>query len=129
MEAYAAAFRDIFDTAARAGAQDALRLAAATVFDDESGAFGGLRLGPSGELPAAEALGMAEREAATLGGHPGERLCDALSRALLFLLFVAGEHLPADVHQALHARAKATVEQVARPDPSPRRCFSGWDRF
>jgi hypothetical protein len=28
---------------------------------------------------------------------------------MLFLLFVAGEHLDPEVHRALHARTKATV--------------------
>ncbi len=114
LDAYAAAFRDIFATAAQCGARDALRLAAASVFDEEPGCFRGVRIGSAGELSAADLLERAEAEAASRGGDPGEALREALSRGLLFLLFVAGEHLPAEVHQVLYARAKSTVDADVR---------------
>ena len=39
---------------------------------------------------------------------------EVLSKAMLFLLFVAGEHLDPEVHRALHARAKETVAGCSR---------------
>ncbi len=40
---------------------------------------------------------------------PEAILSDALSTVMLFLLFVAGEHLEPAVHQALHTRVKSIV--------------------
>jgi hypothetical protein len=52
------------------------------------------------------------REAAAREGRaPEELLSDALSTVMLFLLFVAGEHLDTGVHQALHSRVKSIVSR------------------
>lgn len=114
LAAFNGAFRDIFATAEQAGAGDALRRAAASVFEDErahAGAFRGLRFGPEGELSGAEALERATQAAKTEGRSPEAVLADALGTVVLFLLFVAGEHLEPRVHRALHARVKAIVSK------------------
>jgi hypothetical protein len=112
LAAYNNAFRDIFATAEQAGAGEALRRAAETVFEDErahAGAFRDLRFGPEGELSAPEVLERAERAAIHEDRAPEAVLADALSTIVLFLLFVAGEHLEPRVHRALHTRVKAIV--------------------
>jgi len=45
------------------------------------------------------------------GRDPGERLSDVLSKAMLFLLFVAGAYIEPGVHQELHSRVKARVSR------------------
>src|SRR5262249_15391064 len=112
LAAYNNAFRDIFAPAEQAGAGDALRSAAETVFEDErahAGAFRDLRFGPEGELPEPEVLERAERAARAEGRATDAVLAGALSTLVLFLLFVAGEHLETRVHRALHRRVKAIV--------------------
>jgi hypothetical protein len=42
---------------------------------------------------------------------PSQLLSEALSRVMLFLLFVAGAHLGGEVHRELHARVKARVSR------------------
>jgi uncharacterized protein DUF4388 len=108
--AYNGAFRDIFATAEQAGAGEALRRAAQSVFEDErahSGAFRDLRFGPEGEIDVDEALERAQIAAHKSNRTPEAVLADALGTIVLFLLFVAGEHLEPRVHRALHARVKA----------------------
>jgi hypothetical protein len=112
LAAFNGAFRDIFATAEQAGAGEALRGAAESVFEDErahAGMFRDLRFGPDGELEESLVLERARRAAASEGRAAEAVIADALSTVVLFLLFVAGEHLEARVHRALHARVKAIV--------------------
>lgn len=111
LAAFNTAFRDIFATAEDAGAGEALRLASNSVFDEDPAGelFRGLRFDADGELSADEALPMLEARLFGEDCEPGELLSDVLSTVMLFLLFVAGEHLEPAVHQALHSRAKAHV--------------------
>jgi len=111
LAAFNTAFRDIFATAESAGAGESLRRAADSVFEDDPAhaqLFSGLRFTPEGELPQAEVLQRLEADRES-GLAPGERLSDVLSTVMLFLLFVAGEHLEPRVHQELHSRVKALV--------------------
>ena len=112
LEAFNTAFRDIFATAEQAGAGSLLRRAADSIFEDDPAHadFRGVSFTPEGELLSAEVLPRLE-EGWDSGLGPGERLADALSTAMLFLLFVAGEHMARDEHQALHSRVKARVER------------------
>jgi len=110
--AYGGAFRDIFATAQGAGSGDALCRAAASVFEEDlthAALFEGVAFGPHGELPAERLLERAKVSASREGRAADALLSDALSTLLLFLLFVAGEHLESSVHQALHARVKTMV--------------------
>lgn len=112
LAAFNGAFRDIFATAEQAGAGDALRSAAESVFEDErahAGAFRDLRFGPEGELEESLVLERAARAAEGEGRSAEAVIADALGTVVLFLLFVAGEHLEPRVHRALHARVKAIV--------------------
>jgi hypothetical protein len=112
LAAFNGAFRDIFATAEQAGAGEALRGAAESVFEDErahAGVFRDLRFGPDGELDAGELLERAGRAAEREGRAAEAVIADALGTVVLFLLFVAGEHLEPRVHRALHARVKAIV--------------------
>jgi len=114
LAAFNGAFRDIFATAEQAGAGDALRRAAESVFEDErahAGAFRDLTFGPEGELSGADVLERAAQAARNEGRSPEAVLADALGTVVLFLLFVAGEHLEPRVHRALHARVKAIVSK------------------
>lgn len=114
LAAFNGAFRDIFATAEQAGAGEALRRAAQSVFEDErahAGAFRDLHFGPEGELSGAEVLERAAQAARSEGRSPEAVLADALGTVVLFLLFVAGEHLAPRVHRALHARVKAIVSR------------------
>jgi hypothetical protein len=114
LAAFNGAFRDIFATAEQAGAGEALRRAAENVFEDErahAGAFRNLRFGPEGELEVGEALARAEQAAQEEERAPEAVLADALGNVVLFLLFVAGEHLEPRVHRALHGRVKAIVSR------------------
>ena len=106
------AFRDILATADQAGAGDALRSAAASVFEEEPShepIFRGIAFSEQGELPEQEVLKRASEVAKNREVLVGDLLLDALTTAMLFLLFVAGEHLEPSVNQALHARVKAAV--------------------
>jgi len=112
LAAFNGAFRDIFATAEQAGAVEALQSAAESVFEDErahAGVFRDLRFGPDGELAEAEVLERAARAAQGEGRATEAVIADALGTVVLFLLFVAGEHLEPRVHRALHARVKAIV--------------------
>ncbi|MGH0031472.1 MAG: DUF4388 domain-containing protein [Myxococcota bacterium] len=114
MAAFAGAFRDIFATAHEAGAGDALQGAARSVFEDDpshADVFAGLSFGQSGDLPEGEIVARAARAAEREGREPEEFLSDVLSTVMLFLLFVAGEHLEPGVHQALHSRVKSIVSR------------------
>jgi hypothetical protein len=113
LAAFNAAFRDIFATADDAGAGDALRSAAETVFDDDPAcaAFRTLRFSRSGELDVDPVLPMLAMEGDVGERDPGERLSEVLSKVMLFLLFVAGAHLDPGVHQELHSRVKARVSR------------------
>ncbi|MGH7336938.1 MAG: DUF4388 domain-containing protein, partial [Myxococcota bacterium] len=113
LAAFNAAFRDIFATADDAGAGDALRRAAESVFEDDPdyAAFRSLRFTRGGELPVDEVLPLLASEGNIGARDPGERLSDLLSRAMLFLLFVAGAHVEPSVHQELHTRVKARVSR------------------
>ena len=62
-------------------------------------------------LPEAEVVRRAREAAARDGRAPEELLSDVLSTVMLFLLFVAGEHLEPGVHQALHSRVKSIVSR------------------
>ena len=70
-----------------------------------------LRFSRDGDLPgrpgaAAAGAGRRHRRA-----RPGRAALDLLSKAMLFLLFVAGAHLEPGVHQELHSRVKARVSR------------------
>jgi hypothetical protein len=89
-----------------------MRLASVSVFDDDLPdvrAFRGLGFTDLGELPVDEALERAAAAAAESGAPAEETLSGVLSNALLFLLFVAGEHLAPAAHRSLHARVKSLV--------------------
>ena len=113
LAAYNEAFRDIHATAEDVGAGAALRAAADSVFDDDPdcATFGGLRFTADGELLAAAVLPRLEGRRPDDLREPSQLLSEALSRVMLFLLFVAGAHLDADVHRELHARVKARVSR------------------
>ena len=109
-------FRDIFATAAEAGAEAALRSAAAFTFAGESAqlaCFHNLELDPSGGLPVELLVGKLGESVAGSVAEREQLLIGVLSKGALFLLFVAGEHLDLRVHEALHARVKATVAALA----------------
>jgi uncharacterized protein DUF4388 len=111
LAAFNAAFRDIFATADDAGAGAALHRAAETVFEDDPAhvAFRTLRFTRSGELPVDQVLPLLAEEGDIGERDPGERLSEILSKAMLFLLFVAGAYIEPSVHQELHSRVKARV--------------------
>jgi hypothetical protein len=113
LAAFNAAFRDIFATADDAGAGEALRHAAETVFEDDPAhpAFHSLRFSRGGDLAVDEVLPLLAREGDVGERDPAQRLADLLSKAMLFLLFVAGAHLEPSVHQELHSRVKARVSR------------------
>jgi hypothetical protein len=114
MAAFAGAFRDIFATTHEAGAGEALESAARSVFEDDpshADVFEGLSFSSTGDLPEAEIVSRARDAAARDGRKPEEMLSDVLSTVMLFLLFVAGEHLEPGVHQALHSRVKSIVSR------------------
>jgi hypothetical protein len=113
LAAFNAAFRDIFATAEHAGAGEALRRAAETVFEDDPAhaAFHALRFSRGGDLAVDQVLPLLAQEGDVGERHPVERLTDLLSKAMLFLLFVAGAHLEPGVHQELHSRVKARVSR------------------
>jgi hypothetical protein len=114
LAAFNAAFRDIFATAEDAGAGDALRRAAETVFEDDPAhaAFRSLRFTSDGELRVERVMPLLAAEDGDIGARdPGERLSDLLSKTMLFLLFVAGAHMEPGVHQELHSRVKARVSR------------------
>jgi hypothetical protein len=113
LAAFNAAFRDIFATAEDAGAGDALRRAAESVFEDDPAhaAFRALRFTRGGELPADDVLPLLAAQGDIGGRDAGERLSNLLSKAMLFLLFVAGAHVDPSVHQELHSRVKARVSR------------------
>ena len=115
LAAFNGAFRDILATADQSGAGEALRSAAASVFDEEPAhkdLFRGIAFSEQGELPEQEVLKHASEVAEKRGVPVEDLLLDALTTAMLFLLFVAGEHLAPSVNQALHARVKAAVTHV-----------------
>jgi hypothetical protein len=112
LQAYNGAFRDIFATAAEAGAGQALRSAASSVFEEDPTQmeiFGGIDFAASGDLPVQDLLERTHEVAARRGKPASDLLSDALSTVLLFLLFVAGEHLTPEVHRALHMRTKMAI--------------------
>jgi hypothetical protein len=107
---YNEAFREIFATAAEAGSGEALTRASRSVFagDASQGAhFEGIAFSAAGELPVAAFLECFEAIASD--GDPVTLLSDILSEAVLFLLFVTGEHLNPEIQHWLHARAKAAI--------------------
>jgi hypothetical protein len=115
LAAFNGAFRDILATADQVGAGDALRSAAAGVFEEESShepVFRGIAFSEQGELPEQEVLKRASEVAQHRQVPLEGLLLDALTTAMLFLLFVAGEHLEPSVNQALHARVKAAVTHL-----------------
>jgi len=106
------AFRDIFTTADQAGVGAALRDAVVSSFEEDASRapfLRGLVISEQGELPAAELLERAVVFARKENAQVDEMLSTVLSNAVLFLLFVAGEHLDKAVHQALYARVKAII--------------------
>jgi len=112
-----AGFRDIFATATEAGSGDALTRASRSAFASDAfqaAFFEGIQFTAEGEVPAAAFLDRFEQAALGAGEDPAALLRDVLSKATLFLLFVAGEHLDPEVHRALHARAKATAADRRR---------------
>jgi Domain of unknown function (DUF4388) len=113
LAAFNAAFRDIFATADDAGAGEALRSAAETVFEDDPAhaSFRALRFSRVGDLSVDEVLPLLAQDGDVGEREPAERLTDLLSKAMLFLLFVAGAHLEPGVHQELHSRVKARVSR------------------
>ena len=113
LAAFNAAFRDIFATCDDAGAGDALRSAAETVFEDDPAhaAFRSLRFSRGGDLAVDQVLPLLAQDGAVGERDPAERLSDLLSKAMLFLLFVAGAHLEPGVHQELHSRVKARMSR------------------
>jgi hypothetical protein len=116
MAAFAGTFRDIFATAEEAGTGDALRRVAANVFEDDpdpedSGIFEGVAFSSDGGLPEAEILRRAVEVGARDGRAPDRILQESLTTVMLFLLFVAGEHLEPGVQQALHSRVKSIVSR------------------
>ena len=84
------------------------------MFEDDpahAGVFRGVEFSPTGDLPEQELL-LRVGEAAERDGCAAEAiLSDALSAVMLFLLFVAGEHLEPVVHQALHSRVRSIVSR------------------
>ncbi len=113
LAAFNDAFRDIFATADDAGAGAPLRAAAESVFDDDPDheVFGGLHFGADGALAPEDVLPRVDGRSADDRRDPNQLLSEALSRVMLFLLFVTGAHLARDVHQELHARVKARVSR------------------
>lgn len=110
--AFNRAFRDICITADRLGAGDALRAAMSTVFEEDPSIapiFRDVAFSDLGELPEAELLPRVAEVAESRGVPAEGLLSDALSTAVLFLLFVSGEHLETDDHRALHTRVKAII--------------------
>jgi len=106
------AFREIFAAAAEAGSSDALIRASRSAFASDAfqaAFFDGIAFSAEGELPVAEFLERFEEVARGVGEDPEAFLCDVLSKAMLFLLFVTGEHLGAEAQSVLHARTKATI--------------------
>jgi len=107
-----AGFRDIFATAKKHGSGDALKRASHSAFASDAfqaAFFDGIAFTATGEVPVAAFLDRFEEAALAMGEDPPALLGDVLSKAMLFLLFVAGEHLEPEVHRALHARAKTAV--------------------
>jgi hypothetical protein len=114
---YNEGFRDIFDTATKAGSGDAMKRASHSAFASDAfqaAFFEGVAFTAEGEVPAAAFLDRFEEAALGTGEDPPALLRDVLSKAMLFLLFVAGEHLDPEVQRALHARAKAIVTDCGR---------------
>lgn len=113
LDAFNGAFRDIFATAHDAGAGEALLAVASSVFDDDPAhapIFQGVEFSVRGEL-SAEVLERVEEAAREGDADAATLLGDALSTVMLFLLFVAGEHLQPAAHQALHSRVKTLISR------------------
>ena len=112
LAAFNAAFRDIFATVEQSGDGEALQRTAATIFADDPAhaAFRALRFNSGGELMESEVMEILDQLDVSERGADAQ-LSDALSTAMLFLLFVAGEYLAPDVHQELHSRVKARVDR------------------
>jgi hypothetical protein len=109
---YNEGFRDIFATATKAGSGEAMKRASNSAFASDAfqaAFFDGVAFTAEGEVPVTAFLDRFEEAALGTGEDPPALLHDVLSKAMLFLLFVAGEHLDPEVHRALHARAKAIV--------------------
>jgi hypothetical protein len=83
------------------------------VFEDDPvhPAFSSLRFSRGGDLAVDQVLPLLAREGDVGERDPAERLADLLSKAMLFLLFVASAHLEPSVHQELHSRVKARVSR------------------
>lgn len=106
------AFRDIFATASEAGSRDAVLRASRSAFVGDAyqaAIFEGISFTASGEVPVKAFLDRFEEVARGSGENPEELLRDILSKAILFLLFVTGEHLERDVQRELHDRTKSTI--------------------
>jgi len=71
--------------------------------------FEGVAFSESGGLPEQDILRRAGEAGARDGRAPDRILQESLSTVMLFLLFVAGEHLEPNVQQALHSRVKSIV--------------------
>jgi hypothetical protein len=109
---YNEGFRDIFATATEAGSGDALIRASRSAFASDAfqaAFFEGIAFTAQDGVPVDAFLERFEEAALGTGEEPVALLHDVLSKAMLFLLFVAGEHLDPEVQRALHARTKATV--------------------
>jgi hypothetical protein len=109
---YNEAFREIFETTTGAGAGDALVRASRSAFASDAfqaAFFEGVEFTDTGEVPQDAFLDRFEEVARGTGDDPGTLLREVLSKAMLFLLFVTGEHLDSGVQRVLHASVKATV--------------------
>lgn len=113
LASYNEAFRDIFATASEAGSRDAVLRASRSAFAGDAfqaAIFEGVTFTAAGEVPERAFLGRFEEGTRGSSDNPEELLRDILSKAMLFLLFVTGEHLERDVQRALHDRTKSTIE-------------------
>ena len=113
---FATCFRDIFQTAKQAGVEDSIRRAARDAFAGDpahAAAFRDFCFGEDGDIDTADFLDRFDRLAPPAESASGELLLELLSKSVLFLLFVAGEHIKGDAHQALHRRVKSVLVDAA----------------
>ena len=114
--AHNGAFRELFAAAAEAGAKGVLAQAAASALVEEAeraSFFADVDFEPDGSLPLDALVVRLESLAETEHGDACSVARRVLSKAMLFLLFVAGEHLEPEIHQAVHDRCKARVAEVS----------------
>jgi len=110
LASYNTAFRSVFEAFRAASSGDALERASRSAFSSDAfraAFFDGIEFSADGEVPAATFLDRFEEVARGVGEDSEALLNDVLRKGLLFLLFVAGEHLEPAAQRDLYERVKS----------------------